>query len=307
MNIIARAIGWFRRISALPVKIYKIQEALGRIEQRQIAQSSCGISNSEFRVFSQWGEDGLIQYLVHNVEIDRKIFIEFGVENYTEANTRFLLSNNSWSGLILDGDKDNIEFVKKDPIYWACNLKAECSFITKDNINELITRSGIAGDIGLLSVDIDGNDYWVWEAINCVSPRIVVCEYNSLFGPIAKVTTPYAPDFVRGSAHFSKVYYGASISALSELAGKKGYSLVASNTAGNNLFFVRNDVIGSLKVLSPRDAYRKASFREYHNENGNLMFYDLETTLEKIKLLEVYDFNVKAVRKIKDVAGIIQL
>lgn len=305
MNIIARAVTWFRRISALPVKIYKIQEALGRIEQRQISQSSYDLSNAEFRVFSQWGEDGLIQYLVHNVKIDRKIFVEFGVENYSEANTRFLLSNNSWSGLILDGNKDNIEFVKKDPIYWACNLKAECSFVTKENINELITRNGIVGDIGLLSVDIDGNDYWVWEAINCVSPRIVVCEYNSLFGPAAKVTTPYAPDFVRGSAHFSKVYYGASVSALSELAEKKGYSLVASNTAGNNLFFVRNDVVGNLKALTPSEAYKKASFREYHDESGKLMFYDFETTLDKIKLLEVYDLKTQTTRKIKDVTGII--
>lgn len=305
MNIFTRAAGWFRRISALSQKISRIQEALGRIEQRQIEQRDANIGASEFRVFSQWGEDGIIQYLVRNVKLDRRIFIEFGVENYTESNTRFLLSNNSWSGLIMDGNAENIAYIKADPIYWAYNLKAEHAFITRENINELIMRNGISGDIGLLSVDIDGNDYWVWEAINCVTPRIVVCEYNSLFGPVARVTTPYDPAFVRDSAHSSKVYYGASIAALSELAVKKGYALVGSNSAGNNLFFVRNDVVGNLKSLSPAEAYRKSSFREYHDENGNLTFYDFETRLDKIKQLDVYDLTAMSVKKIEDVPGIL--
>jgi len=274
----------------MQVRITRIQEALGRIEQRQIEQCS-DFRKAEFRVFSQWGEDGLIQYLLRHVPIDRQIFVEFGVENYTQSNTRFLLTNNHWSGLIIDGSSENIDYVRHDPIYWATNLKAEHAFITRENINELMSRNGVTGDIGLLSVDIDGNDYWVLEAIDVISPRIIICEYNSLFGPTAKVTTPYDPSFTRGAAHFSKVYYGASISALNALAMRKGYSLVASNADGNNAFFARSDSLGGLSVLTPQEAYVRAQFREFLDETGRLTPYDFEERLQKIRHLPVYDLD----------------
>lgn len=283
----------------------RIQEALGRIEKRQVA--NCDDANlAEFRVFSQWGEDGIIQHLLGHVPIERPIFVEFGVENYVESNTRFLLTNNHWSGLVIDGGAENIEYIRRDPIYWASNLKAEHSFITKDNINDLLSRNGISGDIGLLSVDIDGNDYWVWQAIDTISPRIVICEYNSQFGPTAEVTTPYAPDFVRDQAHFSKIYYGASISALCSLATRKGYSLAAANSAGNNVFFVRNDLLGTLKALSPQQAYRRAQFREFHDENGQLTFDDFDTRLRKISHLTLHDLKTDQLLRIADIPGILE-
>jgi hypothetical protein len=276
---------------SLPIKISKIQEALGRIESRQVTNLlSSQINDSEFKVYSQWGEDGIIQYLLKHVAIENKTFVEFGVENYLEANTRFLLVNNNWAGLIMDGDPQNIDFIKHDlHVYYAHNLKVESVFITRDNINDIITRNGISGDIGILSVDIDGNDYWVWEAINCVNPRIVICEYNSIFGPSAKLTTPYQPDFFRGTAHFSNVYYGASIAALTYLANKKGYSLVGGNLAGNNVFFVRNDVLGSLQVQTPETAYRKAGFKEAKDIHGKLTFAAFAERLNAIADLQVVD------------------
>lgn len=305
MGILERARSFLSRLGSLPEKITRIQDALGRIEQRQIAHHNAPIGEAEFRVFSQWGEDGIIQFLIHRVPIERKLFIEFGVENYSEANTRFLAVNDLWAGLVLDGSEDNIAFIRKDTIYWSNNIKAEHAFITKENINKLIRNNGIAGDIGLLSVDIDGNDYWVWEAIDCVSPRIVICEYNSLFGPFAKVTTAYDPAFVRERAHFSKVFYGASIAALSDLASRKGYSLVAGNSAGNNVFFVRNDVLGELQAVSPREAYRQPRFREYHDQQGALTYHDFATRLEMVKHLAVYDLTTDRDTPIKDIPGIV--
>ena len=305
MNIIARIRAFIRRIAALPEKMYLVQEALGRIERRQVAQYCSRIEDAEFRVFSQWGEDGIIQYLTHAIPINRKIFVEFGVENYTQANTRFLLTNDYWAGLVLDGSQENIAYLKKDVIYWGYNLKAECAFITKDNINDLIRRNGIEGDIGLLSVDIDGNDYWVWKAIDCISPRIVICEYNGLWGPTAKVSTPYNPEFVRGRAHFSMVYYGASITALTDLAGKKGYSLVAGNEAGNNIFFVRNDLLGALRIVKPSEVYRQSAFRECHDESGNLTFEDFATRQRRVRSLDLYDLDSKSLKKVETIPGII--
>lgn len=306
MNIVKRIFRFIERWRMFPDKINKIQETLGRIENRQIQNLlPSQMQESEFRVFSQWGEDGIIQHLLRHVPIEKKIFVEFGVENYTESNTRFLAINNYWSGLVIDGSLENINYIKKDTIYWSCNLKAEHAFITKENIDELIAGNGINGDIGILSIDIDGNDYWVWEAIDCITPRIVICEYNSLFGGKAKVTIPYKADLTRERAHFSKIYYGASISALSELSKRKGYSLVASNMAGNNLFVVRNDLTGGLKVLEPAEAYRQAQFREYHSESGELTFDDFETRLMKIRDLEVYNLDTCSIMKIKDINGII--
>jgi hypothetical protein len=303
--ITKRISNFIRRYTSLPAQVYRIQEALGRIEQRQIANVS-GFQDSEFRVFSQWGEDGIIQFLLKHVSIERSLFVEFGVENYTESNTRFLLTNNQWSGIVIDGSDENIEYIKRDPIYWATNLKAVSAFITKDNINELITKNGISGDIGILSVDIDGNDYWVWQAIESISPRIIICEYNSHFGSEAEVTIPYDPNFVRDSAHFSKIYYGASVSALNSLAQLKGYSLVASNSVGNNIFFVRNDLIGSLPVLSASQAYRRAEFREYHDENGNLTFDDFDTRINNISNLPLHDLKTGKLTKIANIPGIVE-
>lgn len=289
----------YDRFNALAERLTRVQEALGRIEARQIADVKCP-QDAEFRVFSQWGEDGIFQYLLRHVAVERKIFVEFGVENYVESNTRFLLTHNHWSGLVMDGSEENINYIRADPIYWASNLKAHRAFITIDNINELLLSNGITGDIGLLSVDIDGNDYWVWDAINVISPRIVACEYNSQFGPTAEITIPYEANFVRDSVHYSKTFYGASISALTSLALKKGYSLIASNSAGNNIFFVRNDLIAGLKVLTPLEAYRRAAFREFHDEQGQLTFEDFETRLGKIGNLEVVDLKTGNLTKISD-------
>lgn len=290
----------FKKFRTLPDRLYRIQESLGRIEMRQIATMSSSLNQAEFRVFSQWGEDGIIQYLVNYVPIDRLIFVEFGVENYVESNTRFLLTNNHWAGLVLDGSQENIDYIKRDVIYWAANLKADCAFITKDNINNLLSRNGISGDIGLLSVDIDGNDYWIWNSIDVISPRIVVCEYNSHFGFEAEVTTPYDPGFVRERVHYSNIYYGASISALNSLATEKGYSLVAGNQIGNNVFFVRNDILGDLKVKTPKEIYRRAQFREFRDEQGQLTFDDFEIRLAKIGDLPLYDLKTCQIGKVRD-------
>ena len=302
MNLVTRIHRAIRRFAALPERIVRIQQALGRIETRQTTGAAT-LRESEFRVFSQMGEDGIIQHLIRQVPIPRRLFVEFGVENYLESNTRFLLTNDQWAGLVMDGAAENIAFIKDDPIYWEANLKAHCAFITRENINELLLENGIKGDIGLLSVDVDGNDYWIWSAIDVISPRIVICEYNSLWGPQEAVTVPYDAGFERGKAHFSKVYFGASIAALDHLARDKGYTLVGSNAVGCNAFFVRNDVRGSLGPLEPASAYREAVFREAHDRQGHLTFDDAVTRLRTVSDLTLQDVRTGSVRRIADIYG----
>ena len=293
-----------KKIIAFPAavlqKLNNMQQALGRIETRLNEDiNSDNINDYEFRVSSQWGEDGIIQYLIKNTEISNKIFVEFGVENYTESNTRFLLQNNNWIGLIIDGSEENISYIKSDPIYWKHNLKAECEFITAENINEVLKRNGIKGEIGLLSIDIDGNDYWVWEAIDYISPRIVICEYNSHYGDEHKVSVPYNAEFVRSEEHHSNIFYGASISALDFLAKRKGYSLVGSNKAGNNLFFIRDDLMNNFKILSPKEAYKTAQFREARDKKNALTFDNIKENLKLISDLQVINVETKEFIKIK--------
>jgi hypothetical protein len=268
-----------RQLSSLETRMQSVQEALGRIEERQLRGTPTDqLQSKEFRVFSQWGEDGIIQHLVSQLQIGRSVFVEFGVETYIESSTRFLLINNNWSGLVIDGSAANVDTIRNDPIYWRYNLKAEHSFVTRENINSLISKNGIRGEIGLLSVDIDGNDYWVWEAIDVVQPIITIVEYNARFGPDAAVTVPYAADFVRSKAHHSMLYYGASLSALCLLGKKKGYAFVGCNSAGNNAFFVRRDRLApGMRELTAAEGYVRNQFRESRDASGQLLFESPET------------------------------
>jgi len=273
--------------------VHKIKEALGRIEQRQLTNIQANnIQHYEIRVFSQWGEDGIIQFLINNIAIENRVFVEFGVQNYTESNTRFLLINNNWSGLVIDGSKKNIEYIKRDPIYWQYNLNAVNKFITKENINQIILDNGIKAEIGILSVDIDGNDYWVWDAIDCISPAIVIVEYNSRFGPKEAVTVPYDENFTRSSVHHSMIYYGASLNAFCKLAAKKGYTFIGCNSAGNNAFFVLSGLKPeNIQELTPEEGFIAAQFRESRDSSGKLAYLSREEELKVLSELPLIKIN----------------
>ncbi|HEY6375509.1 MAG TPA: hypothetical protein VIX90_08285, partial [Edaphobacter sp.] len=147
------------------------------VRSREVISS---LQDVEFKISSQWGEDGIIDWLVEraNIPPSSRTFIEFGVEDYREANTRFLLQNRNWRGLIMDGDSTMVKTITTEPLALANYLSlalahdvtARQAFITRENINDLISSSGFSGEVGLLSIDIDGNDYWVWEAIEIVRP-----------------------------------------------------------------------------------------------------------------------------------------
>jgi hypothetical protein len=247
------------------------------------------INDFEFSVFSQFGEDGIIQYLIDNIEIKSKTFVEFGVENYKESNTRFLMMNNNWGGLVLDGGGRNIAYIQNSEVYWRYDLQAKVNFITKENINDIIAAEKITGEIGLLSVDIDGADYWVWQNISVIEPDIVIVEYNSLFGPERTITVPYRPDFDRIKYHYSALVFGASLAALVKLGDKKGYYFVGCNEMGNNAFFVKKKKIGNLKPLSIQEGFKEAKFRESRDKDGQLSFLRGEDKYNAVKGVEVYN------------------
>jgi hypothetical protein len=252
-----------------------LQMQIGALQARFVEQlGSSDIARAEFKVFSQFGEDGIIQFLVQRVPIENEIFVEFGVESYRESNTRFLLDHAVWRGLVIDGGEAHKRFLEVSGLAWRTRIQAVTAFIDRDNINDLIAGAGIEGDIGLLSVDLDGNDYWILEAIDVVAPRIVVVEYNSLFGAERAVTVPYDPAFVRSEKHYSQLYWGASLAAVSQLAERKGYALVAGNRAGVNAFFVRDDLLGDIPRRTVADCWRPAQFRDARGRQGELTYLD---------------------------------
>jgi hypothetical protein len=253
-------------------KSFKVN--LGQIQARLNSQWPVvdDIRQVEFQVFSQWGDDGIIQYLVNSLDIPNKTFIEFGVENYRESNTRFLLINNAWHGLVMDGSPENIDFIQRDKISYNFHLHAKQAFVTKENINILLIESflnkGYASEIGLLSIDIDGNDYWIWQEIAVLQPIIIILEYNAAFGAVNKWVVPYKPDWRGPIEHHSRAYWGASVNAFCDLGARRGYSFIGCNSNGNNVYFVRNDKLGSLKPKTSEEGFVDASFRLYESPKG---------------------------------------
>jgi glycosyltransferase involved in cell wall biosynthesis len=244
-----------------------------------------------FKIFSQWDEDGLIQFLVDRCEIPNRTFVEIGVNDYTEANTRLLAFKDNWSGVVIEGNADCVNRIKSADWYWKYTVNAVHSFVAAENINATLTANGMTDDIGLLSIDVDGVDYWIWKAIEVIRPRIVICEFNGLFGPTAAVTVPYAADFDRVSQHYSSLYAGASLQALIQLGKAKGYTFVGTNVGGNNAFFVRKEVFKKSGLAPSKRQFFMPLFREARNPDGSLSYIGLEQGKQLIADLEVVDIT----------------
>lgn len=290
-------------IGDLPAQQLNTLLLLGKLHAERIRSlpPHASIQDAEFTVFSQFGEDGILQYLLQRVPLPTRFFVEFGVEDYQESNTRFLLVNDNWGGLVLDSDARLVEAIRKDPLHWRYDLTAACAFITRENIDELLRTQVPSPDIGLLSIDLDGNDYWVWQAIVSLRPRIVVCEYNSLFGATRAVTVPYDPSFSRSRAHFSHLYFGASLAALCRLAAAKGYDFVGCNSKGTNAFFVRSDVSGTLHRLSAAQGFVASTHRDSRDEQGKMNYLRGADRGRAIAHLAVYDVEQDGLVPLREV------
>jgi len=274
----------------LAIGTMMIDHQMQEVQERAKA-GALDLDRFERRVFSQGGEDGVIRLLTRLLPIRHRVFIEFGVEDYRESNTRFLLLSGGWKGLIIDCDPGAIRAINEDPIAQRNPVAVVRELVTAKNIDALIKSRIDEDDIGLLSIDVDGNDYWIWRGIDSIRPAIVIVEYNYRFGPERSVTVPYDETFVRGRNGKPFVYYGASLSALDKLAKEKGYSLVHCCRNGNNAFFVREDLRPEcIRVLTPQEAYVPGKFREVFGADGNLLtshFADEFHLVDGLELIEV--------------------
>lgn len=264
---VPRKVFYFIRDIVYPEKIQILEGRLSSLfltYHQSIAAPSLSqktaLRNAEFKVYSKHGGDGIVAYIFSKIGTMNHTFVEMGVEDGTECNTSNLSLNFGWNGLMIDANED---FVRSAKRFFKNKLGSQVDavqivnrFVDAENINALISDHGIKGDIDLLSIDIDGNDYWVWKAITAVNPRVVIMEYNAAFG-LNSVTVKYNTDFYYKETHqTSPLYFGASLAALSKLAKEKGYILAGCDCHGHDAYFIRKDVAeGKFVELSPEEAF----------------------------------------------------
>jgi hypothetical protein len=259
------------------------------------------LGDYEFKIFSQWGEDGILQHLINCLEIKNKTFIEFGVENFYESNCRFLLMKDYWSGFVIDGSEANISSLKKSYFYWQYQLNCIASFITRENVNSLLSLSKFDTEVGILSIDIDGVDFHVLEALSNWRPSILIVEYNDVFGFDRPVSVPYDPEFVRRKKHWSNQYWGANLPAFIYLSNQRGYALVGTNKVGSNAFFVRRELLNDrVEEVSLASCRRETSFRDSRDPKGNLTFLSGFERSKAIFDLPLLDIETNQMLKVGD-------
>jgi len=217
-----------------------------------------------FRQYSQFEEDGIILYLFSIIKPESRICLEICAGDGIECNIANLIINHGWWGHLFDG---NAYGVKRGTAFYASHKDTflhppsfKCAWITAENINQLVADCGLRGRIDLLSLDMDGNDYWIWKALDVVEPTVVVCEIQNPIPPDLALTIPYDPNF--RLATFQDDFRGASLRAMVNLGRSKGYRLVGTHRFGFNVFFVKNGVVDDLlPEISPEkcanDPYTK--------------------------------------------------
>jgi hypothetical protein len=195
-----------------------------------------------FRSFSEFEEDGILLYLFSLVSPVHRTCVEICAGNGRQCMTANLIVNHGWWGHLFDGDERNVlegkRFFANHKDTFLCPPTFTQAWVTAENVNDLILAAGVAGRVDLLSLDIDGMDYWVWKAISVIEPTVVVCETHNVVPSGRAVTVPYDPAFVSSSEH----YRGASLGAMCHLGRQKGYRLVGMHRFGFNAFFMKNGV-----------------------------------------------------------------
>lgn len=249
-------------------KVAQIQLSMQYKEMLALNRPLPRFEEVEFRIYSQFGEDGILLYIFSLIGTTNKKCVEICGGRAFDDNTTNLIINHGWNGTFIDGNEENI---RKGQLFYSRCADTRVwppvllhAWVSVENINLLLRENGCVGEIDLLSLDMDGNDYWVWEAIDCVNPRVVVLEFNAALGPDLSLAVPYRPDFMTGfndvSPLYRKVrrminsvsskkvadridyYFGASLTAFVKLGKKKGYRLVGCERFSYNAFFMRSDV-----------------------------------------------------------------
>ncbi|HEX2608721.1 MAG TPA: hypothetical protein VHK91_15165 [Flavisolibacter sp.] len=257
--------GWLYRKALQPARFQALASRVA---------SATSVRDAAGDLFTYHGEDGIIQYLLNQVTDIPPVFVDIGAGDCIKGNCATLAVHQQWKGLFIDADPFQIgtgrSFYARVLPAAQKRLQFLARYARPDTINNLLLKSGLEGAVGLLSIDIDGNDYWIWEALDVIQPMLVVIEAKVEFG-LHNVVVPYSN---KNHPSFDRMNNGASVTALRNLGRRKGYVLVASNPQGYNLFFLRKEnVRHPLRELTPdevlqsqeaKDSFYKDRFFEAH-------------------------------------------
>ena len=258
----------------------------------------------DYKIYSQNGEDGILDYLLTRLKIEKPKFIEIGVGDYYESNTRFIFERTSCEGLIIDIIDDFKHKVEKNTNVWRGNLKILQKKINSENFLSIIEEHNFIQDIDLFSIDVDGIDYWILEKLPKKFCKIIVAEFNPYFGSELEVTVPNDPEFDRTKYHYSNLCFGASLRSIVELLTKKGFTFLGTNLFRNNVFFVNDDFKNELSIDFPEtkdlSKYTNANFRESRDINNNKSFITPDKIINEITECNVVDLSdgMKEIKKI---------
>ena len=300
IKIFMRMIAGFSKYSF--IKLYILLGNLIISNSRKEYDNFKKIEEAEVKVFSQNGEDGIIDYLIKKLRISKPNFIEIGVGDYSEANTRYIYETNYGRGIIVDLIKNLKEKVSKNVSIWRGNLEIIEKKVNSKNINDLFQKIDFQLDI--VSIDIDGVDYWVIKNLKPKISKIFILEYNAVFGSNLEISIPDQDNFDRTEAHYSNLYYGASLKAYINLMKKKGFYFLGVNKLRNNAFFINEDFLKEkffpeIENISFEDS-TDANFSESRNAKGELSYLKNEKKLSEIKDCEVINIKTNSILKIKD-------
>jgi len=262
------------------------------------------LDKAEVKIYSQNGEDGIIDYINNSLGLTNFNFVEIGVGDYSEANTRYLYESYYPKGLIIDNIDNFYKKVKKNTNLWKGDLRVLNTSVTSENINNILeTNCGF--EIDLFSLDIDGIDYWILKELRPQISKVFIAEYNPIFGDKLQVTVPNLNNFNRQDYHYSCLCFGMSLKALVNLMDEKGYYFLGTNRLKNNAFFIskyfdRTKYFPKI-IINNLEYYTNNNFRESRDANGNLNYLSKDKALVNIYDCEVVDlsndnFKIKKIR-----------
>ena len=253
------------------------------------------LNQVEYKIFSQNGEDGIIDFLLNQLNIQNPRFLEIGVGSYKESNTRYIFMKSPTKGMIIDNVKNLKQEVSKNVKLWKGDLTIIEKTVTSDNIYNILKINNFQNNLDLFSLDIDGIDYWVMKELPDNLSKIVITEYNATFGANLEVTVPNINNFNRTKYHYSNLCYGMSLRAIINLMNRKNYTFIGTNKACNNAFFINNSDVDKLNIDLPDvnnlEKYTQSNILESRSNSGSLTFLSDEQKLDEISGCEVINLS----------------
>tara|TARA_A100001015_G_scaffold231373_1_gene261946 strand:+ start:1549 stop:2472 length:924 start_codon:yes stop_codon:yes gene_type:complete len=273
-----------------------ISQAVLKIKSlRQNYKFVKNLRKAEFKIFSQNGEDGILDFLISSINIESIKFVEIGVGDYIECNTRLITKLYPFNGLVCDPNQNllnNIESYKNE---FRGNLKTYNDYVSDENIKKILEENDFIQNLNLFSLDIDGNDYYILNELPPGLSDIFVAEYNQNFGPDLEITIPKIKNFNRFKYHYSGLCYGVSLKSLIKLMKDKKYKFIGCNTHCCNAFFLKEDLIKKNQILIEPNNNLETYFNDYicdaRSVSGELISLKIKDRLQIIKDCNVINLS----------------